>query len=310
MRLATALNTAVRPQWHSLPQSVRDHITGRTGPVQSAHTQPGGYTPGLAASLRTGGGSVFVKALPDRHPLAGSYRREAAVAQALPGGVPAPRLLWAEEARGWIILAYENAGDRHARLAPASGDLPAVQSAISAARVPAPPGPPDVAVQRQWLHGWAELADVPSRELDPWAALRFDTLAAAETRWPDHAGGGTLVHGDLRADNILISDAGAAVLVDWAYAARGADWLDLADTAVQLILARHTPAAAQQRVAGSAAWQNAPQEGITAYLAALTGYWLRSSRLPAPADSPHIRDYQARAARAGIRWLRYREETA
>jgi aminoglycoside phosphotransferase (APT) family kinase protein len=33
--------------------------------------------------------------------------------------------------------------------------------------------------------------------------MRLTELASAERAWPDHAAGQTLVHGDLRADNLL-----------------------------------------------------------------------------------------------------------
>jgi len=121
---------------------------------------------------------------------------------------------------------------------------------------------------------------------------------------PD-AGGATLVHGDLRADNVLITDDGA-VLVDWAFAGCGAPWLDLAALVPQLILAGHTPCDAEQCLARLPAWQNAPPPAVTSYAVACAGYWTRSSQLPAPADAPHLRGYQARAGRAAVEWAAWR----
>ncbi|QDW31066.1 phosphotransferase [Arthrobacter sp. KBS0702] len=49
-----------------------------------------------------------------------------------------------------------------------------------------------------------------------------DLLAAAA----DALRGDQLVHVDLRADNILLTGDGGAILVDWPWAARGASWFD------------------------------------------------------------------------------------
>jgi thiamine kinase-like enzyme len=116
------------------------------------------------------------------------------------------------------------------------------------------------------------------------------------------------VHGDIRPDNMLVSDGGL-VLVDWAFAAAGAPWLDLADLIPQMILAGHAPAAAEEHLERQAAWRNAPAEAITCYAAACADYWIRSSRLPAPADTPHLRAYQACAGRAAADWAEWRWAT-
>jgi thiamine kinase-like enzyme len=46
-----------------------------------------------------------------------------------------------------------------------------------------------------------------------------------ESVWGDAARGETLLHADLRADNLLITADGVMV-VDWPYAVTGARWLD------------------------------------------------------------------------------------
>lgn len=61
-----------------------------------AVTQPGGFSPGVAARLLlTDGSRAFVKAVsPDQNGDTPTlHRREAVVAAALPSGVPVPKLL-------------------------------------------------------------------------------------------------------------------------------------------------------------------------------------------------------------------------
>ena len=295
-----------RPSWQSIPDGLRDGITARTGPVAEASSPSGGYTPGLAACLTLhNGGRVFVKALPAGHPFATSYRHEAAAADPVAAVADVPALRWHDEIAGWIVLAFDAVSGRHANLEPSGQDLPVVLDAITALDVAATGLPQRAERIGPWLHGWAELASSPCPGLDSWAATHLTELSSAERQWPAHARGTTLVHGDLRADNILITDGGAA-FVDWAFAAAGAAWLNLADLVPQMILAGHGPADAEQQLAGLPAWRAAPPDAITSYAAACAGYWTRWAQQPAPADAPNLREYQARAGQAAIRWAAWR----
>lgn len=299
--------TAARPSWHTIPAVLRDAIATRTGPVDSVVTPPGGYTPGLAARLTLDDGRrVFVKALPASHPLADFYRHEAAAATRMPAQVPAPALHWHAELAGWLVLAYDDVDGRHPDIGPAGRDLDAILHAITAAQQPVTGLPHAAGRLGPWTHGWAELAIAPPPDLPPWAAGHLAELAVIERDWLPYADdGGTLVHGDARPDNMLVTGRGV-VLIDWAYAMAGAPWLDLADLVPQLILAGHTPASAEQQLSRLAGWRDAPARAVTSYAAACGGYWARSARLPSPADAPHVRDYQARAAAAAVEWLAWR----
>src|SRR5206468_3062715 len=99
--------TGVRRHWPELPAPLRAAIEQRLGgPVVSAVTQPGGFSPGLAARVQTAAGQrAFVKAIgPQPNPVAPTFhRREARIAAALPPAAPVPRLLWShdEGEGGW-----------------------------------------------------------------------------------------------------------------------------------------------------------------------------------------------------------------
>jgi Ser/Thr protein kinase RdoA (MazF antagonist) len=76
--------------------------------------------------------------------------------------------------------------------------------------------------------GWRALSRAPEDDrLDPWARARLPELAALEATWPAHAAGETLLHADVRADNLLLT-RGGVVAVDWPHACRGAAFADLA----------------------------------------------------------------------------------
>ena len=65
------------------------------------------------------------------------------------------------------------------------------------------------------------------RGVDPWAQRHLTELVALEAVSPDATTGTTLLHTDLRADNILLTPS-RVYFVDWPWASRGAPWVDLA----------------------------------------------------------------------------------
>jgi Ser/Thr protein kinase RdoA (MazF antagonist) len=53
------------------------------------------------------------------------------------------------------------------------------------------------------------LTQTPGDErLDPWSRARLADLAAVEATWAAHAAGTTLLHADIRADNVLLTGSG------------------------------------------------------------------------------------------------------
>lgn len=304
--------TAIRPSWAELPASLRDSITSHLGSdVVTADVQGGGFTPGVAARLRLADDDrVFIKAIPDDHVLSGKYRTEAATAAALPATALTPHLRWHGASAGWTVLIFDDLDGRHPDLSPESTDVSAVVAAVSGMAGPLTPSPvPDLlpasTVRGSFLHGWRELTTCPPPDLGGWEQRHLHDLAELETLWAQHADGPTLVHGDIRPDNMLISD-GAVFVVDWAQPSRGAAWQDVTDLVPHLVMAGHSPAMAEKALVGVPAWDLTSAEVITSYAAAFAGYWTRMSRQPAPPGVPNLRAYQRRAASAAITWAMYR----
>lgn len=304
-------DTAVRPGWQELPAALRDGLTDLLGDIVAAEVQGGGFTPGLAARLRLADGRrVFTKGIPAEHPLAGKYRDEAVTTSVLPVTTPAPRLRWDGQVGDWIVLVLDDLDARHADLSPGSPDVPRVVATVAALAgvltpCPAADAPPAEADLAEFVHGWRELAATPPTDLGSWTARHLDALAELETDWLPEAAGNTLVHGDINASNLLVTDQ-QVFLIDWAQPARGAAWLDVADLVPHLILAGHTPAAAEAALSEASAWHSADPTVITGYATAFAGYWARSSRQPAPSGVPYLRGHQARAARAAASWVAHR----
>lgn len=304
-------DTAVRPGWQELPEALRDGLTDLLGDIVVADIQGGGFTPGLAARLRlVDGQRVFAKGMPVDHPLAEKYRQEAATTRALPVTAPAPRLRWDGQVGDWIVLVFDDLDARHADLSPDSPDVPRVVATVAALASMLTPCPafdaPAAEIDlAEFVHGWGELAAAPPADLDSWTARHLDALAELESDWLPAAAGDTLIHGDVNASNLLVTEE-QVFLIDWAQPARGAAWLDVADLVPHLILAGHTPPAAEVVLAETPVGHSADPAVITSYAVAFAGYWVRSSRQPAPPGVPHLRGHQARAARAATSWVAYR----
>ncbi|CAM5658407.1 hypothetical protein GCM10010261_62260 [Streptomyces pilosus] len=154
------------------------------------------------------------------------------------------------------------------------------------------------------LHGWNNLLADPPADLAPAARAHLPQLTELEAAWPALAHGDRIVHGDLRADNMVRDHHAGVTFVDWAHASLGPACIDAASLAPQLILAGHTPADIARLLRDHPATANSP-DTTTAFLAALTGHWHRNARKPTPPGAPGLRAYQHRAAAAGLALLGY-----
>jgi aminoglycoside phosphotransferase (APT) family kinase protein len=303
--------TGERLAWAGVPAWLRAEVAARLGgEVVEAVTQPGGFSPGLAARLRLADGRrAFVKAVgPEPNP--GSpriHRDEARTMAALPRSAPAPRLLWSLDRHGWVALAFEDVDGAPPALPWRPGELRRVLAMVAdlATLTPAPPGFPPIAERLEDIfHGWRDLAagdDLAG--LDPWAARHLDRLADLEAGWPAAADGRTLLHADLRADNLLLTPT-RVVAVDWPYACVGAAWVDLL-----LLLPSVTmqggpdpePTFAAHPVAAEA-----DPLAVTTTLAAWAGFLIAGSRLPPPPGLPTLRAFQLGQGVVALDWLRRR----
>ena len=84
---------------------------------------------------------------------------------------------------------------------------------------------------------WRNFRDDPPPTLDAWSRRHLGALVALEADIADATAGDSLLHMDLRADNILVTERGV-VLVDWPCAQIGAPWLDLVCLAPSVAMQR------------------------------------------------------------------------
>ncbi|MFI2372090.1 aminoglycoside phosphotransferase [Streptomyces sp. NPDC018833] len=234
-----------------LPATARAAVEQHTDPLLTVVETAEGFNSEIAARVTSTTGTWHIKGLRTDHPRAWTQRREAAIAPFLTGLGPA--LHWRVETAGWDLLGFEALDGHHADYSPGSPDLPEVAALLRRLGETPCPG--------------IELRRAEQR-LERYAVHPDDLHFFA---------GRNLLHTDLNNTNVLVNDHAPqghrARLVDWAWATRGAPWLDAGYWVIWLIASGHTPTSAEHQAAEIPAWHTAPAEGITAFAAANRNVW-------------------------------------
>lgn len=304
-----------RVLWGLLPPRVREQIeAGIGGRVVSAETQPGGFSPGIAVRVVLDTGRrVFVKAAGAApNPVAPTFHRaEAAIAGALPPSAPTPRLLFTYDDGDWVALAFEDMAGRPPRLPWTREELARVLDTLGELAdtlTPSPvDAPPIASALDEPFRGWRSLSAEarPLARVDAWARRHLDRLVELEEAWQPGAAGATLVHLDIRADNLIVTP-GRVFVVDWPHACLGARWIDM------LLL---LPSVAMQ--GGPKPWEifdghrvarRVNPEAITRVVCGLAGDFISRSLLPAPPGIPNLREFQRLQGEEALTWLKRRTD--
>jgi Phosphotransferase enzyme family len=295
--------TARRLEWPFLPPHIRTLVESHCGsPVVDARSQGGGFTPGFASVLECADGSRhFVKAasVQAQRIFAASYREEARKLAALPEGIPAARLLWSYD-DDWVVLGLEYVEGRAPRRPWSQDELGACLAAISEMSRALTPAPPALGLDSfadefagfltAWDHVRATRPDLP----------HLDEAAALAATYPDATAGSTLVHTDLRDDNLIIGTDGRVWMCDWNWPVAGADWLD---TLFVLIQPRGDGIDVEAVLADHDLFREVPADHVDSVLALLTGYFFKQSDEPEPPTSPFLRRHQTWCGEVCWEWL-------
>ena len=237
------------------------------------------------------GDSVFVKA-PYHEESAEWLRVEASVYQGMIGDF-LPRLIaWDGE-----MLILE---DLSAELWPPPWTPPVVEAVRKSLNELAAVNPPPILPPLENLRpllvdsGWPAIADDPQPFLSlglctgDWlqAALPVLTSAAEAIE----LGGQSLVHLDIRSDNLCIRD-GRALFIDWNWASVGNPLVDLAAWLPSL-----------EAEGGPSPEALLPGESAAPYAASIAGLFGARAGLAAPPELPRLRELQLLQARPALAW--------
>ncbi len=296
--------TARRLEWSHLPPHLRSAIERRCGaPVVDAVSRTAGFTPGFASVLTCADGSRhFVKAasVKAQRVFAESYRQEARKLGGLPAAAPAPRLRWTHDADDWVALGIEHVPARHPRRPWDDGDLAALLTVLTDAARTLTPAPPALALGDIGV----ELADWPAC-WDHTAAAWPDhphvaEAAALAARFPEVSVGDSVVHTDVRDDNLLLCDDGRVLLCDWNWPARGAAWLD---SVWAMIGPRGDGLDVDAALATHPLTAGVPADDVDTTIAVALGYLFHAADQPVPPTSPYLREFQRWQAEVCWEWL-------
>ena len=301
--------------WSEVPDAVVAGISAKTGAaVVSVAGSPLGFSPGFAGIVGFADGErLFLKVMSGvRDPWSIEFnRREAEMLAILPLGVPAPRLRWTLELDEWLVVAIEAVDGEPLDPSREVAHADAIWEAISRLGGVAAPRAMPIFHEHHWdaFTRWQALADAVDLDArlaslgedGDWVAARLDFLIEWEREAIEASKGDALVHGDLRADNLVLTASGI-VIVDWPHASRGAAWLDL----VGYLPSHEMYGGGSARAAFRA---HSLSLGVTnaeerALVAALAGYFTVQSTEPAVPALPGLREFQRAQAVPALNWLR------
>jgi aminoglycoside phosphotransferase (APT) family kinase protein len=308
--LATGGN---RLPWHEVPVEVRQHLIAAVGAtVVEAVTCSGGFSPGMASVLTLADGRrVFAKAVSvTRNEFAvDAIRREVKVLAALPEDIPAPRLRWSFDDGEWVALVTDAVEGRNPVQPWRADELSRFLEAMSILAERLTPSPISaesiVGTSSDSFSSWGKLAADPvsAASLDLWTQAHLDRLAVLEQSWARSAAGTSLLHGDLRSDNFLLTDDGF-VVVDWPAVCVGAPWLDLLLALPSV--AMHGGGDPQDLWLGHPLSRGVDSDAVSAVVAAVAGFFTERSLQPPIPNVPTLRAFQKAQGLVALRWLRRR----
>ena len=303
-----------RISWADLPGHVQAGIEQILGaPVVGATGQQGGFSPGTADRVVTATGRrAFVKAVgvhQNEHSPA-IHRKEAAIAAALPDGIPAPSLLGTFDDGTWVALVLTDVEGRHPHTPWEPPEVSLVLDALEElSRTPVPGGLEHLPRLEHELaeafQGWARIRAVPPEHCDPWILGNLDILERLAESGLEDLAGESLVHTDIRADNVLITAGNGAILVDWPWACIGSSWIDA--LAVLINVRVFSPAFDVDSLLRShPVFASASAAVVDRVLSGLAAYFTDAARQPPPPGLPTVRAFQGAQGEAVVRWLRER----
>jgi aminoglycoside phosphotransferase (APT) family kinase protein len=299
----------IRIGWLDLPPAIRSRIETIIGGgrVEAAVSQRGGFSPGTADRVTTETGrKAFVKAV---HPAINTRsaelaRMEIRVSAGLPRTAPVPALLGSFDDGEWVVLVLEDIDGVQPRTPWRDAEFDAALAALAelaAAVTPSPVGGLPTTAERlaEEFGSWERIVADPPADLDPWLTERLPDLRTASKRSLDAlSSGNTLVHGDIRADNMLVRRGdGRVVIVDWPWGATGPEWVDRLLLGINVYVYGGDPSRALDTIDPAV---------VTDFLAGLVGYFEHICRLPPPPAIPTVRAFQRWQAEALRPWLRER----
>jgi thiamine kinase-like enzyme len=173
--------------------------------------------------------------------------------------------------------------------------------ALTPSAIAAPPAATILGIDSYWSLLARDPAGLHTLSLDPSVVEHLDELAAVEQHHSEAAAGSTLIHADIRADNILLTDD-SVVFVDWPGASIGAPWLDLAYFLPSVAMQGGPPAFDSFREQPLAA--QVDRDALLAVVAHFAGFMVQRATRPPLRGIPRLREFQLAQGVEAVTWIK------
>ena len=304
--------TSLRPQWHTLPATLREALAVALGTEISSVTAPvtSGFTGGFAAAARLADGRrVFIKAADDSMHAHQAYQREAEVVPQLPSSIKIPAIVTTVHDRNWFALVSEWVDGQMPGDPWTDADFEVVTAACEGIAEVMRPSPlaglerfgdlvgDDVQVPAQLIAGERPMPI----GLQPWLPRVLPDLAELVTLAPEALAGDSAVHSDLRPDNLLIDRAGTCWTLDWNWLTLGPRWVDWVGL---LPAAQHQGIDTAAAIRSSPLTADVPPDHLDCLVAVIAAYMMKNTEAPPPRGcTPALREHQRFYAWTFLDWL-------
>jgi len=271
-------------------------------------SQEEGFSPGVAARCKMSDGrKLFIKAVSgsmNTHSLE-LARQEVSLNRALPAQASAPAMIASLVSDDWVAAAWVDIAGRQPGQPWSETDLQLVLQAVDAMHLPAVEVCPTLQDDYESMfNGWRRLVDERAADIAPWIdQSMLERLAEIEATGAAHYPPEALIHGDLRADNLLIDENDTVWLVDWASGTVGPRCFDLISMIPSIAMSDSISLHLAELWERSELSRTTDSASVDALVVAIAGYFVASARQPPIPEIPMLRDFQQAQAVPALAWV-------
>lgn len=276
---------STRLLWIDVPIVVRSWVEDQIGTVVKIIPADGGYTPGFAGCLVAENGETFFVKIGENtssYALGDAYAQEIKISDLLPLGSWRPVTMYCTWLDGWFVLIRKYVEAQQPsrpwsleQVTLVCDSFVGIAEELSASALKLPTFQESFSKE---LNLWdIVLSEERYETLLPGLKLRGTQAQKLAQKAIANIEPETVVHGDLRDDNMLITTSNEVVIIDWNWAFLGEKWMDLATLFISMYM---DGIDVLDYLTNHPLFQNAEPDHVDGFYAMLVAYWIVSSQKP------------------------------